>query len=56
MSSEDQREMDRWIKANAILGSIVAVGMLAMAFLGSNPTGHAGVATTVSATNIAASR
>ena len=56
MSSEDQRALDRWIKANAVLGSIVAVGMLVMAVLGSTPVGHTGVATTAVSANIAASR
>jgi hypothetical protein len=56
MSAEDQREWDRWIKANAIVGSIFAVGLLAMAFLGSIPTGHGGLATTGNATSVAASR
>jgi hypothetical protein len=28
------REFDRWLKANAVLGSILAVGMLAMALAG----------------------
>jgi hypothetical protein len=30
---------DRWLKANAVLGSILAIGMLAMALAGLNP-GH----------------
>jgi hypothetical protein len=36
MSPEDQLEFDRWLKANAIVGSILAVGMLLMALGGSN--------------------
>jgi hypothetical protein len=28
------REFDRWLEANAVLGSIVAVGILAMALAG----------------------
>ena len=30
----DPREFDRWIKANAMLGSLLAVGMLVMALAG----------------------
>jgi hypothetical protein len=30
------RELDRWLKANAVLGSILAIGMLAMALGGLN--------------------
>jgi hypothetical protein len=29
-------EFDRWLKANAVLGSILAIGMLAMALAGLN--------------------
>jgi hypothetical protein len=36
MSPEDQRTFDRWIKANAILGLIFAVGIVAMGVAGSN--------------------
>jgi hypothetical protein len=28
------REFDRWLKANAVLGSMLAIGMLAMALAG----------------------
>jgi len=31
------REFDRWLKANAVLGSLLAIGMLAMALAGLNP-------------------
>ena len=31
---KNPRECDRWLKANAVLGSIVAIAMLAMALLG----------------------
>ena len=31
-SPEDKREFDRWLNSNAILGSILAIGLLAMAF------------------------
>jgi hypothetical protein len=30
-------EFDRWLKANAVLGSLLAIGMLAMALAGLNP-------------------
>jgi hypothetical protein len=34
------REFDGWLNANAILGSILAMGMLAMAFAGLNSSGR----------------
>src|SRR5262249_60279174 len=37
---EDQREFDRWLKANAIVALIMAVGMLAMALAGPNSSGR----------------
>ena len=33
-SPQDCREFDRWIKANAIIGSLLAAGLLAMAVAG----------------------
>jgi hypothetical protein len=36
MSPEDQRTYNRWLKGNAIAGSILAVGLIAMALAGSN--------------------
>jgi hypothetical protein len=39
LSPEDQRKFDGWLRANLILGSIFAVGMLAMAWSGSNSVG-----------------
>ena len=39
MSSEDQRTFDRWLKANAILSLIFAVGIIAMAVAGFNSRG-----------------
>jgi hypothetical protein len=30
-------EFDKWLKANAVLGSLLAIGMLAMALAGLNP-------------------
>jgi len=44
MSPKEQREFDRWLKTNAILGSILAVGMMAMALAGSNSAGRSDVA------------
>jgi hypothetical protein len=40
LSPEDQREFDRWLKANAIVALIIAVGMLAMALAGPNSSGR----------------
>jgi hypothetical protein len=40
LSPEDQREFDRWLKANAILGLIIALGLLGMALAGSNSVGR----------------
>jgi hypothetical protein len=43
------RELDRWLKANAVVGSMVAIGILAMALAGLNSTGrHDGVTGIVS--------
>jgi len=39
MSLEDQRTFDRWIKANAAFGAVLALGILAMAVAGVNATG-----------------
>ena len=39
MSPKEQREFNRWLETNAILGSILAIGMLAMALAGSNSAG-----------------
>jgi hypothetical protein len=39
MSPEDRRSFDRWLKANAIFGMIVAAGVVAMAFAGSRIAG-----------------
>jgi len=36
MSPEDQRTFDCWIRANAIFGAVLAVGILAMAVAGFN--------------------
>jgi hypothetical protein len=36
MSPEDQLTFDGWVRANAVVGSIFAIGMLAMAVMGSN--------------------
>ena len=34
MSSEDQATFHRWVRLNAVLGSIMAAGLLAMALVG----------------------
>jgi hypothetical protein len=39
MSPEDRRSFDRWLKANAIFGLILAAGVVAMAFAGSRTVG-----------------
>ena len=44
----NQRECDRWLKANAVLGSILAIAMLAMAVVGHYSAGPNG-ATEISA-------
>ena len=36
---EDQRTFDRWMRANAVLGAVLALGILAMAFAGFNAPG-----------------
>ena len=40
MSPKEQREFNRWLTSNTILGSILAIGMLAMALAGSNSAGR----------------
>ena len=42
------REFDGWLNANAILGSILAVGMFAMALAGLNSSGRPDAATELS--------
>jgi hypothetical protein len=39
MSAEDRRTFDRWLKANAAAGLIIASGLIAMAWAGSNSAG-----------------
>jgi hypothetical protein len=36
MSSEDQATFRRWLRQNAVVGSILAVGLVVMALIGSN--------------------
>src|SRR5262245_24532676 len=36
LSHEDQRTFDRWLKANAVVGLLLAAGLVAMALAGSN--------------------
>jgi hypothetical protein len=38
---------DRWLKANAVLGSLLAIGMLAMALSGLNSTAQQDLTTEV---------
>jgi hypothetical protein len=44
MSPKEQREFNRWLKTNTILGSILAIGMLAMAVAGSDSAGRSDAA------------
>jgi hypothetical protein len=44
MTPKDLREFNKWLQANTILGSILAIGMLAMAFAGSNSLGRSDTA------------
>ena len=55
MSPKEQREFDRWLKTNAVLGSILAIGMMAMALAGSNSAGRSDVAMAAS-TKVVASK
>jgi hypothetical protein len=57
MSPEDRRTFDRWLKANAILGLIFALGIIAMAVAGSNSGGlrDAAVAENNKTSNVVAS-
>jgi hypothetical protein len=41
------RELDGWLKANAVVGSMVAIGILAMALAGLNSAGQHDRATEV---------
>ena len=58
LSPEDQHEFDRWLKANAILGLIIAVALVAMALAGSNSRGRPDSAATDSpnSSDVATSR
>jgi hypothetical protein len=58
LSPEDQREFNRWLKANAILGLIIALGLVAMALAGSSSVGRPDSATTDSpdSSDVATSR
>jgi hypothetical protein len=53
MSPKEQHEFNGWLKANAILGSILTIGMLAMAVAGSNSAGRSDAAMAASP-NVAA--
>jgi hypothetical protein len=45
--------LDRWLKANAVLGSILAIGILAMAVAGLNSVGRQDLTTEVVSSAIA---
>ena len=57
LSPEDQRTFDRWLKANAIVGAILATGLIAMALTGSKSVGprDAEVASRTKASDVAVS-
>jgi hypothetical protein len=55
MSPEDQETVDRWLKANAVVGSIFAAGLLAMALAGSMGARDESVANHVDASKVAES-
>jgi len=57
LSPEDQRTFDRWLKANAIVGAIFAIGLIAMALTGSRSVGprDAEVASKTKASDVAVS-
>jgi hypothetical protein len=55
MSPKEEREFNRWLETNAILGSILAIGMLAMALAGSNSAGRSDAAMAASP-NVATSK
>jgi hypothetical protein len=40
MSAEDQLTFNRWLKANTVVGLILAAGLAAMAVAGSNSVGR----------------
>ena len=56
LSPEDKRAIDRWLEANAFLGSILAVGILAMALAGSGSVSRtdAAIAASSRSSNVAA--
>jgi hypothetical protein len=43
MSAEDRHTFDRWLKANAVVGSIFAAGLFAMALAGARASRYASV-------------
>jgi hypothetical protein len=55
LSSKDQLEFNKWIRANAVVGSIFAVALLAMALVGGDPMGRDDAAL-IGPTTIAASK
>jgi hypothetical protein len=55
MSPEDRHTFDRWLKANAVVGSIFAAGLFAMALAGSAGPRTASVTKTTDASKVAAS-
>ena len=55
MSQEDQRTFDSWMRANAIFGAVLALGILAMAVAGFNAPGpDAAISASPKASNVVA--
>jgi hypothetical protein len=48
-SPDDWREFDRWIRANAVIGSLLAAGLLVMAVAGAPSAGPGDAATAAGA-------
>ena len=46
---QERPDMDRWLTANAVFGAVVAVGLIAMAVIGSAQSRVTQVATATSA-------
>jgi hypothetical protein len=48
MTPKELRDFNKWLTSNTILGSILAIGMLAMAFAGSDSSRRSDVAMSAS--------
>lgn len=58
MSPDERQTFDRWLGRNAVLGLIIAAGLLAMALAGSTTVapGNTAATTNASAPNVVASK